>query len=305
MVFNFRKVIISGTTPGVEGVSVFLQEAKTFLEGAGWTTVEDRSGQAGSSDSSLTHKIVFSSKGESGDNPTFYMTLFSGVAEAAANSQVSFLVHTAYDTVTHQVPSSGISSNATHSQNNNTPLAVRSTDSVSEVWMSGDADAVTFVVKRISNSTFDSATVGKWKSFYSRQEEPYGLFINSSATTNIHTGTLAAWQGVFGEPPRRCDGTTSTPSLGGLVISLATTQQPYNAGAATSIFQAVPILATLTDNAADQQGILGMLPNTWEGVGTNHGLLSESVLTSSGTDFGARTYRAFCLTANSLIIRET
>lgn len=305
MVFNFRKVIISGTTPGVEGVSRFIQEAKTFLEGAGWTTVDDRSGQAGNADSSLTHKIVFSSNGEDGTAPTFYLTIFSGITAAAANNQASFLVHTAYDVGTHQVPSSGVSNNATHSQNNNTTLAVRSTDSNSEVWMSGDADAVTFVVKRSATGAYDSATVGKWKSFYGSQLEPYGLFINSTASITIHTSAASGWQGVFNNPPQRIDASVNTPTLGGLAITMGTTQQPYTAGSANSIFQAVPIVVIVTTNSSNQQGALGVLPSSWEGVGTNQGLLSEGVLTASGTDFGVRTYRAFALPTTSLIIRET
>lgn len=306
MVFNYKEVTVSGTSPGVEGVSRFIQEAKTFLEGAGWTTVDDRSAQNGDNDSSLTHKIVFSSKGEAGTAPTFYLTIFSGSNASAASSQAYFLVHTAYDVSAHQVPASGVSNSATHTQSNATPLAIRSTDSNSEIWMSGDADAVTFVVKRSSNATYDSATVGKFKSFYTQQEEPYGLFIHSSNTVGLHLAGTANLQGVSGNPPRRFDATgTSAGTLQTTAIGPLTSSQPYNLGVATSIFQASPLLVVITNNGQAIKGVLGVLPTSWEGVGTSQGLLNEGYLTASGVDFGTRIYRVFATTTASLIIRKT
>jgi len=55
-----------------------------------------------------------------------------------------------------------------------------------------------------------------------------------------------------------------------------------------------------------RRGLIGTLRNAWGGVGTSAGMLQESTIVASGTDFGEQVYRAFTAsTIDSLIIRKS
>lgn len=299
MPFTYSHVIVSGTNSGVEGVAQFIQLARPFLESAGWTMVDDRTAQAGSATLANTHKMVFSSRGESGAEPTFYMTIVSGTGAGPANNQASFVVHTAYDVGTHALPASGVASSTV--ANASAALQVRSTDSVTEVWMSGDADGVTFVTKRITAvPTFDSQTIAKVKSFYGSAVEPYGIFLLGSSTIALQTSTIALY-GVANEPPLSID--NSTLLANAVSPTLPAAAQPYNTGVADSIYFAMPIVVVL-GSANKQQGAVGVIPSLWEGTSTTGGMLNEGILTASGSG-GVQTYKVFSDSTKSLIIRRT
>ena len=82
MPFNFKEFTISGSRGDTEGTAKFIQEAKGFLEDAGWTTFDDQTAEVGGA-----HKLIMSSTGEDGSLPTFYIVLISG---AGADTTAQF-----------------------------------------------------------------------------------------------------------------------------------------------------------------------------------------------------------------------
>jgi hypothetical protein len=267
------------------------------LQAAGWQLIDNRSTQAGSATPSLTHKLVFSSNGEAGNYPTFYMTLFSGTGAAAGSSLVSFLMSTAYDVVAHDVPSSGVSSSANNIQDANTSLNTPS-EANFEVWMSGDSEGVAFITRQ--TSTYDSICLGRANSFSSVSENSFPLYVSGGGSSAIVVSNSSV-RGVGGNPPRAF---TASNEMEASLVTFAAANQPYDLDAATSIFLAVPILLMYDDASPIRKGAAGTLRNVWATAGTNAGTLAEGRLTASGT-FGAQTYRVFPLTTEGLLIRET
>jgi len=227
------------------------------------------------------------------------MTIFSGTGSAVASSQVSFMMSTAYDSVLHTVPSSGTSTNVSNAQAANTTLNTPS-EANFEVWMSGDSEGVAFVTRQ-GAATYDTVCVGRANSFSSRSDNPFPLYINSSSVSAIVVTNTQA-QAVGGNPPQ----SFGVNDVDCQVISpIDNTNQPYDLDAATSIFFASPILLLYADDVAPiRRGVAGSLRSVWATVGTSAGILAEGRLTASGS-FGVQTYRAFPLSAEGLLIRES
>jgi hypothetical protein len=298
MSFIYQNLTVSGSRADTEGASKFITVARTFLEAAGWQMIDDRTAQAGSATPSLTHKLVFSSLGETGNLPTYYMTIFSGTGAAVASSLVSFMMSTAYDTVAHDVPSSGVSTNVSNAQDVQTVLNTPS-EANFEVWMSGDSQGVVFVTRQAS--TYDTICVGRANSFSSVAQNSFPLYINGASGNVITVTNTSTVRTIGGNPPQSFNA-TSEASIG--FTSLASTNQPYDLDAATSIFLAVPLALRYSDANPVRKGVAGTLRNVWATVGTAAGAFAEGRLTASGT-FGVQTYRVFPNAADALLIRET
>jgi hypothetical protein len=297
MSFVYQNITISGARVDTEGASKFIQEASSFLQDAGWQLIDDRSAQAGSATPSLTHKLVFSSNGEAGNYPTFYLTVFSGTAALAGSSLVTFLMSTAYDTAAHDVPSSGVSSSANNIQDSNVTLNTPS-EANFEVWMSGDSEGVVFITRQ--TATYDSVCLGRANSFSTVQENSFPLYINGVSSSSIVVSN-ANVRGVGGNPPRAFN---AGNEISAETTAFASTNQPYDLSTTTSIFLATPIVLMYDDTTPIRKGAAGTIRNAWATAGTNAGVLSEGRLTASGTS-GVQTYRVFPLTGEGLLIRET
>lgn len=299
MAFTYRNITVSGSRADTEGASKFIQEAKLFLETAGWTTEDNRTAQPGSATASGTHKLVLKSNGEGSPYGTFYMTIFSGTAAAVGSSQVSFMMSTAYNSTTHDVPTTGTSTNASNAQDLVTTLNTPS-EANFEVWMSGDSEGVAFVTRNVA--TYDTVCVGRANSFSSQFNNPYPLYVNSVSTSTITVANANQGRAVGGQPPQSFNATSDCEIQ--IMTALASTNQPYDLDAATSIFLAVPILLFYADATPLRKGAAGTLRSVWATVGTTAGALAEGRLTASGT-FGVQTYRVFPNTTDALLIRET
>jgi len=292
MSFLYRNVTISGSVPGNEGVTDFLQELKDFMTTAGWSLTEDRTDQDGLEDC----KLVMQSNGESGEYPTFFLVAHSG------SDYTSFYMATAYDTGTHDVATTGIQTNAY-----GVAMARFVTESESDfqVWFSGDSEALAIVSDRIPGPDYDSVLIGRLNSFMSTADNPYPLYIISANGAVIITvdsnGTVS--RGTGGNPPFAFDGSNENRVRDYTYLS---TNQPYTFGTAESVFLATPLIFNYTWTAATQRkGMAGTVRNAWRGAGSSMGMLSNHILTASGTS-GVQTYKAFVRdTADSLIIRVT
>ena len=301
MPFTFKHLVISGTRSDTQGPSKFIQEARIFLEDAGWVMVDDRTSQAGSVNPALTHKMVFSSNGEAGNFPTFYLTIFSGTGAGSALADNPFLMHTAYDLGSNTVPASGAVTHPSASLPAGNTLTM-GVNVNTEVWMSGDSNGVAFVTSEIGSPNFDSMAVGKAQVFNPPEIEPYGLYVQGSNNTSISVGNSQGGRVIAGNPP--LSSKTGTGDYSFLRIILGSTNQPYDIGSANSIYYAAPLVA-FADVTATERGAIGMLQNVWESAGTNGGMLQQATLTASGVG-GVRTYLSFSAgTTASLIIRQS
>ncbi|MBD3260424.1 MAG: hypothetical protein GF334_01880 [Candidatus Altiarchaeales archaeon] len=312
MVFTFRQVIVSGTQEGVEGVSAALQELNTFMQDAGWSLVDDRSAEPGTNIDSTHHKIVWSSNGEQGNYPTFFVTAYSGTGTPTDSSRISIDVHSAYDVGTHTFPASGVrsaSTNLTGIGSTQSAVQVRSQDDNTELYISGDSEMVALVTRKtIDNSagtTMDSICFGRFNSFMSVNENPYPLLVNGDSTVGggVVTTNFNSVRGIGGNPPA---GFNQNNDMEVLAHQFTSNQQPYDLGSANDVWVALPFLVTYDDTSPiPRSGIAGTVRNAW--VGAESFILNNlSILTASGT-FGVQKYQAFnhetFSNVSSLIIR--
>ncbi len=296
MPFGFKTFVVSGTRDDTEGASKLVQELKDFMISVGWTLTEDRSDQAGAD-----HFVVLESNGEDSNFPTFYMVVHSGNSISAPIADtINVFPSTAWDTSTHAVPSSGVRIGPT---NNASPLDVDSNGNT-DIWLSGDSEGLCCVSKKQGVNTYDSLFFGRANSFRPVSENPYPLYTAGVNGIAIDA-TPNSVDGIGGQPPKAFTGTSAILTLGPL---FATSDSPYNIGAATSIYYAAPLgmwynLGTGGPGPSlDRSGAMGTARNAWVGAGTNQSLLQASKLTASGT-FGKQVYQAFTATAESLIMR--
>lgn len=307
MVFRYKLVTVSGTQEGVEGVSAGINEITTYLQEVGWNLVDDRRSQAASNDISLTHKVVFSSNGEEDNYPTFFLTLVSGTSTATDQNAVTFLAHTAYDLTAHDVPASGVSSGPNNKPSAVERLQIRSQDDDTEIYMSGDSEMVHFITRRVNlnniSSTMDNVMVGRFNSFMSIEDNPYPLIANGSTGITITTAEFSEVRGTGGNPPEAFDASGSM-EVRNYVINTA--QQPYNIGAADTVFNALPLLVSY-NSASIGKGIAGTIRNAWA-LPANVGVLNLGNLIASGT-FGIQEYLSFTVEPNSsgdpLVVRKS
>lgn len=292
MPFNFREVVISGSRDDTEGTAKLLQEIKIFMEGAGWITFDDQSAaEAGS------HLIAFSSTGEDGTLPTFYMILASGTTAAQNSNQVHFQVATNWDAGAHD-EGGGIISPVTKST---TSTLDGDSNGDFNVWMSGDSEGVAFITRNASTQ-YDSMCAGRLNQFQTTAEDPYPLYTHGANGVAILVESSISPRAIVGNPPIAL---TDNNSCEIVTLGFSTTNQPYDLGSATSIYAAYPLFLAANDITPLRQGFIGTLRNAWAGTGTGAGMLQEGTLIASGTDFGKQVYRAFTFnTTRSLIIRQ-
>lgn len=312
MVYIYRKVLVSATTEGIEGVSSGMASISTFMQDCGWNLVEDRSSEPGTGQDATHMKYVFSSNGEEGNYPTFYMTLYSG-SSSAANTDLMFAVtHTAYDTGTHLTPASGVrTGNGTlvTDVNADNRLQIKSQSDDTEIYMAGDSEMVHLITRKTidnnSINTMDNIFFGRFNSFFSVEDNPYPLIIQADQTLSITVATSTFPRAVWSNPPQssaaRAHVSTNSPS------TLFDANQPYNLGV-TSIFTALPIVIYYLSVPGDiVQSVAGTVRNGWISA-DGSSLLNLSILTASGSG-GAQEYISFTkensLTTPSLIVRKS
>ncbi len=296
MPFGFQTFVVSGTRDDTEGASKLIQDMSTFMVSLGWTVTDDRSDQAGTA-----HKVVLESNGEGNNFPTFFMIVHSGSSTSASTGQdtVNVLPATAYDVAAHAVPSSGVQVPAA---SNTSPIDVDSNGNTN-IWISGDSEGIVVVSQRSSSSSYDSLYFGRANSVRSVAENSYPLYtagVNGIAI-DVTPGVV---EGIGGQPPEVFTGSGDILAIG----YLFNTEQPYNIGAATSIYFAAPIFIWYNDTTGgpgpsnQRRGAMGTARNAWIGAGSNQSMLQASKLIASGT-FGKQVYQAFTATSESLIMR--
>ncbi len=293
MTFVYKELTVSGSRADTEGTAKFIQEAKLFLEEAGWTTFDDQSTAVAGS-----HLITFSSNGEEDTFPTFYIVLNSGTTAAQNSNTVSLQVATNWDAGAHDEGSGVIAPTAKITQ------AAIEGDSNGDfnLWMSGDSQGVVFVTRNLSTQ-YDSVCIGRANQFHTLADDTHPLYINGGTGAGIIVENTVNVRGIVGNPPRSLNDSSEGEIQS---IAFATANQPYNLGSVTSVFFAQPLIFTADDASPIRKGYIGTLRNAWGGAGTSAGMLQEGTLIASGTDFGEQVYRAFTVsTVDSLIIRQS
>lgn len=303
MVFQYKEVVVSGTQEGVEGCSAAMAEISTFMQDCGWTLVDDRSAEPATGNDTTHMKYVFSSNGENGEYPTFFVTLYSGISVTQNQSRVSANVHTAYDVGSHGLPASGVTSGSTSTSlgPSATSLNVRSQDDNTQLFMSGDSEMVHIITRReITNeasTTMDNIYFGRFNSFMSVEENPYPLLVNGANGTTITTIGSLNPKGIGGQPPQAFSNNSEMEVRTYASTAYSDAVQPYNLGV-DSIFVALPMIVNYDDGNPIRKGVAGTVRNGWISADATN-LLNLSILTASGT-FGVQEYRSFTQ-ANSVI----
>jgi len=295
MSFAYREVVVSGTRDGVEGTSQCINEiTDVMVNQMGWVLEDDRRAQAGSSNETLTHKVVFKSNlGESNDQPNWYMTITSGTGSAQRNNFLSFKIHSAYDVGTHDTAATGVETPSTIS----TLTLPTDSDGNFVLWISGDKDGIALVTN--SRSVYGHALVGRSQHFVDNSIEPFGLYINTS--TDVNPATLSC-RSIAGEPPQAFQNVSEGEILS---YPFSTTHEPrMGLGSPEAFFTAMPLMH-MTDDASPsiRKGAIGLISGAWSCAPTGAGWVKETVITVSGSP--DREYVAFPTTTNGLVIRKS
>ena len=317
MVYIYRTVVASGTNEGVEGVSKGMASISLFMQDCGWDLVEDRSTEPATGFDNTHMKYVFSSNGEEGNYPTFYMTLYSGSATGINADTMYMVAHTAYDTGTHLTPASGVRTavgqtaalakpNDTNADNR---LLIYSQTDDTEIYMAGDSEMVHLITRKVNDnnsaSTMDNSYFGRFNSFLSVDRNPYPLIVVARPGALITTSVTSFPRGIWGNPPQ------SSPNRTHVTIQAPTTiadaNMPYINGV-DSIFTALPLIVYYNTTTGDPvKGVVGTVRNGWvSSDGTS--MFNLSILTASGTG-GAQEYISFThettTTTPSIVVRKS
>ncbi len=293
MPFAFREVTVSGILQTVEGTSAALNEiTDVMVNEMGWILEDDRRAQAGSSNVTLTHKVVFNSDGgELGNSANWYLTMTSGTSATTQQNTIGLQIHSAYDVGTHDTAATGVE----------TPLAHTSltlpTDSngIFNLWISGTKDSVIMVTNTLN--VHAHAFIGKSKSFLSTDFEPYGLHI--SASNNVGLATTAA-RSIIANPPVALQNTSEGELL---AITITANNEPRaGLGQVAPIFTFLPLVHSADDTSPTRRGMIGLAQNAWVGVNQTVGWLRETVVTITGSN---QTYLAFPDNTSALVMRRT
>ncbi len=290
MTFGFRQVTISGHRADTEATSEVINEITDVLVNEmGWGLEDDRRSQAGSSNVTLTHKVVFKSNGgESGDQPDWYFTLTSGTGAAVGSNFVGSQLHTAYDIGTHDTAASGVETPTGHT----TITLGTDSDGPFTLWISGDKDGVIFLTKPGGIEKW--LTVGRSQHFLDNTLEPFGLYINHS-TTNFNAVSSIV-DSIAGSPP------TAFTVGEFLSYSLIATNDPrIGLGGDEALWTAMPLLHTVDVNASNK-GAIGICSNFWAMTQESTGIDTPTEFLASGT---SNRYLAFGSTGLSLLIRKS
>jgi len=297
MSFAFREVTISGSKLGVEGISTALNEITDVLVNEmGWVLEDDRRTQAGSTNVTLTHKVVFRNNGgESGTENSWYFTLTSGTAAAPGNNNVGFQLTDSYDTVTHDTSSSGVETPIAHTTS---PVITLDSNGIFNLWISGDKDGIVIINNR--ENVYGVFSVGKSKTFLDSISEPQGLY-SFTSTSNTATTTTTNVRVIAGNPPEAFTSTSETELL---AVTMGTNNQPrFGLGQIDAIFTLLPLTLTVDDSSPTRRGFIGLARNIWVVAPTTVGWIKESLITISGSN---QTYLAFPhTTTGGSAIRKT
>ena len=291
MSFAFREVTISGLRTDVEGTSSALNEiTDVMVNEMGWVIEDDRRLQSGSTNVTLTHKVVFNSdQGESGSESNWYLTITSGTSAAIGTNSLGLQIHSAYDVVTHDTAASGVETPAAHT----TFTLGTDSDGIFNLWVSGDKDGIVLVTNE--TNTYDHMIIGKSKTFLDASTEPFGLYIAGAAGTTPGSTTVRS---IVGNPPIALQNTNDGEFL---TITLGINNEPrFNLGQVEPIFTVLPMVHTIDDAAS--KGAIGLVRNAWMAAPEDVGWLQESILTITGSN---QTYLAFPDNSEGLVIRRT
>lgn len=313
MVYLYRRVLVSGTAEGVEGVSAGLAEISTFMQDCGWTLFDDRSAQPGNALNTDHMKYVFSSNGEEGNYPTYFFTLTSGSTTSVNSNAVYFSCDSAYDIGTHTTAASGVTTrNGTGNTdvNGDNRLQILSQSDNTEIYMAGDSEMVHLITRKESDNnstnTMDNVYFGRFNSFFTVDENPYPLIVMGQAGNGIVTATTSFPRGIWGNPPESSAARGQLTTIG-MAVSFDN-NQPYDMGV-DSIFTALPIAITYNNLApyAHKKAYAGTVRNGWISADRTR-LANLSILTASGTE-GAQEFITFThqtLTSTpSIVVRKS
>jgi len=295
MSFSFREVVVSGTKDGTEGTSKCLNEiVDVMVNGMGWVMEEDRRLESGSTNVTLTHKVVFNSNGgESLDQSNWFFTITSGTVAAPGSDLLGLQIATAYDTGTHDTAASGVETPLGH-----TTLTVPVDSNGNFVlWVSGDKDGVVFVTH--VRGVYGYAIIGRGQHFVDNSIEPFGLYINSNASSTTVTSTTC--RSIAGQPPQAFQNASEGEILG---YSLGAINEPrVGLGSGETFFTAVPLVHTVDDGTPLRKGAVGLVSNAWSCAPATAGWVRETVITVSGSP--NRQYIAFPdVSTNGIVIRK-
>jgi len=296
MAFAFREVTISGNKVGVEGISAALNEITDVLVNEmGWELFDDRRTQAGNSNVTLTHKVVFRNNGgEDGTANSWYFTLTSGTGASVASNIIGFQMTDSYDVSTHDTSSSGVETPTSH--NGGVTMTLDS-NGIFNLWVSGNKDGLVFVNNR--ENLYGMLLVGKSKTFLDSVTEPQGLYSFSSTSSTLAT-TLSA-RTIAGNPPEAFSATSDSEILS---LNQSSSNEPrIGLGNTDAIFTLLPLTLTVDDTTGPRKGFIGLLQNVWSVPPTSAGWIKESLVAISGSN---QTYLAFPETsAGGIAIRKT
>ena len=296
MSFAFREVTISGNKVGVEGTSAALNEiTDVMVNEMGWVLEDDRRSQAGSSNVTLTHKVVFNSNsGESGSDANWYFTLTSGTTSTAGTDNIGFQMATSYDTGTHDTSSSGVEVPTGHTS----PIGMTlDSNGIFNLWISGNKDGITVIYNR--QNTYGFLMVGKVKPFLDKSLEPFGLYFHAITTTTNPLTTSA--RSIVGQPPVAQESANESEFLS---VSMVIGNEPRQGlGNTDAIFTLMPMVLTADGTSPLQKGFIGLIQNAWTVAPSSAGWIKESLVTISGSN---QTYLAFPgSTTGGMAIRKT
>lgn len=293
MVFHFREVTVSGANEGVEGMSGMINAITDAMVTAGWSIVDDRRGQAGSSLLTTTHKIVLvNDGGESGTSPNIYFTMTSGTSATVNQITIGMQISGAYDVGSHDVPASGVRypDSGLLSQMR---TFIGDPDGYNHLWIAADKDQVTWVNNSTGNTNYH-VVVGKVKAFLDEDSEPYGAVLYSSVNVNISNGAT----GIVGNPPEVIDVVSDGDFF--TYSTLSTKNEPRaGLGNKEAIFTAVPILWSVDDAAPVRKGVIGFVKHLFTAANQSAGLPPFGRLVVSGT---GQEFAVFG-TTNTLVMR--
>ena len=293
MAFAFRQVTVSGHRVDTEGTSQAINEiTDVMVNEMGWVLEEDRRSQAGSTNVTLTHKVVFKSDGgETGDQPNWYFTLTSGTSSTTGRDELGFQMCTAYNTATHDTNASGVETPPSHT----TLQLYTDSDGPGSLWISGDKDGVVLVTKVRGTKSF--MAVGRAKHFLDDTLEPYGLYCYTAINSFIPTSVSV--RGIVGEPPVAIANANEGEVL---AYALAATNEPrVGLGNSESVWTAMPMVFTSDDASPSRKGAIGICSNHWSATNWLTGIDEPTEFVVSGTE---ERYLAFGNTT-SLVIRKS
>ena len=303
MTFSYREVTVSGNSVGVEGTAKLIQLIKeVMVDEMGWVQTDDQTNRAGTS-----HQLTLQSTGEAAALPTYYLILTSGTGSSAAVGQdvINVRAATAWNSTTHQVPSSGVGNPTTSG------TVTLSTDSNGSftAWISGDKDAVTIVSKPTAAATYDCFHYGNINQITSTafDRTPIYLVGDSATSVDVVANSTTDTYSFLNSTTVLTSAEADFESL--YINPLDSSQAPNNIFGSTEAYVALPLVAGVSDNIPVRKSIRGFSKNIWTTIASGG---AGSVVTIDPQDellsSDGRVYKVFFDTINSaraLVIRKS